>query len=73
MRAVVIEHVKVKDLPEIWRSQVIASPDAEVTVRIEEEHQESITDHSLFGMWEDRDDLSDVDAHVRSLRRPRFS
>lgn len=25
-----------------------------------------------FGMWSDRDDLDDVDGHVRSLRRGRF-
>ena len=25
-----------------------------------------------FGMWSDRDDLDDVDAHVRSLRRSRL-
>lgn len=24
-----------------------------------------------FGMWRDRDDLTDVDAHVRSLRKGR--
>ncbi len=25
-----------------------------------------------FGMWADRDDLSDVDAHVRGLRKRRW-
>ena len=28
-------------------------------------------DDSAFGMWADRDDLDDVDAHVRKLRRGR--
>jgi len=27
--------------------------------------------HSAFGMWAERDDLDDVGAHVRSLRRGR--
>ena len=29
-------------------------------------------DHPAFGLWADRDDLSDVAAHVRTLRRGRF-
>lgn len=33
----------------------------------------SAKDHAAFGMWADRDDLKDVAAHVRQLRRGRFS
>jgi hypothetical protein len=29
--------------------------------------------HSAFGIWSDRDDLADVDAHVRKLRKGRIS
>jgi len=29
-------------------------------------------DHAAFGMWADRDDLKDVAASVRQLRRGRF-
>jgi antitoxin (DNA-binding transcriptional repressor) of toxin-antitoxin stability system len=28
--------------------------------------------HPAFGIWKDRDDLDDVPAYVRSLRRGRF-
>ena len=28
--------------------------------------------HRAFGMWADRDDLADVDVHVRTLRRGRM-
>lgn len=28
--------------------------------------------HPAFGMWADRDDMEDVAAHVRSLRKRRF-
>ncbi len=28
-------------------------------------------DHPAFGMWADREDLSDVSAHVRNLRKGR--
>ena len=73
MHAVVIEHVKVKDLPELWRKQLAASPEAQVTIRIEEEASESAEANSLFGMWQDRDDLADVDQHVRKLRRSRIA
>ena len=29
-------------------------------------------DHAAFGIWADRDDLRDVAAHVRQLRKGRF-
>jgi antitoxin (DNA-binding transcriptional repressor) of toxin-antitoxin stability system len=29
-------------------------------------------DHPAFGLWADRDDLKDVTAHVRELRKGRF-
>ncbi len=31
------------------------------------------SDYLLFGMWQDRDDLGDVEAHVRELRAPRYN
>ena len=73
MHAVVIEHVKVKDLPELWRKQLATSPDAQVTIRIEEEASDAAETNSLFGMWQDRDDLTDVDQYVRSVRRSRIA
>ncbi len=32
----------------------------------------SIEDVPGFGMWTDREDMADVDAHVRELRKPRY-
>ena len=29
-------------------------------------------DHPAFGLWADRDDITDVAAHVRDLRKGRF-
>ena len=29
-------------------------------------------DHPAFGLWADRDDMADVAAHVRDLRKGRF-
>ena len=29
-------------------------------------------DHAAFGLWADREDLTDVAAHVRTLRKGRF-
>jgi antitoxin (DNA-binding transcriptional repressor) of toxin-antitoxin stability system len=31
-----------------------------------------ITEHAAFGMWKDRDEIGDVAAHVRRLRKGRF-
>lgn len=72
MNAILIEHVKVSELPESWRARLSAAKDAQVTVRIEEEP--AATDHtsSAFGMWRDRDDLADVADYSRRLRAPRF-
>jgi hypothetical protein len=31
------------------------------------------SDHPAFGMWTDREDMTDVAAHIRDLRKARFS
>lgn len=77
MKAVVIEHVLVADLPEEWRAKLASHSGALVTVRIEEEPKPAtdeafITDDPAFGMWRDREDMCDVAAYVRKLRAPRF-
>ena len=79
MDTIVIEHVKVSELPETWRARLPAAPGAHVTVRIEEEAEtpttsaaESQGEDPLFGMWRDREDMADVAAYVRKLRAPRF-
>ncbi|MCC7414041.1 MAG: prevent-host-death family protein [Gammaproteobacteria bacterium] len=80
MNAIVIEHVKVSELPEAWREKLAANEEARVTVRIEQEAagndtEAPATEHSddpLFGMWRDREEMADVDAYVRKLRAPRF-
>jgi len=77
MNAIVIEHVKVGDLPEVWRAKLNTDTDTHVTVRIEEEptaleaaaKEETAT---AFGMWRDRDDLAEPAGYVRQLRAPRF-
>jgi hypothetical protein len=81
MNAVVIEHVKVSELPEDWRARLHAKSDTRVTVRIEEEAESRETareatneeaENPLFGMWQDREEVADVEAYVRKLRAPRF-
>ena len=80
MGSVVIEHVKVSDLPEAWRDKLAASQEARVTVRIDEEAGEKTgstkddaADDLLFGMWRDREDMTDVEAYSRKLRVPRYN
>lgn len=83
MGAVIIEHVKVGDLPEAWRKRLAKPSDTRVTVRIEEEAGRQKTaatrlktgeviEDPAFGIWRDRDDLTDVDAYVRKIRAPRY-
>ena len=77
MNAVVIEHVKVSELPEDWQTQLHASANACVTIRIEEEAESremtnESTENPLFGMWQDREEMTDVEVYVRKLRAPRF-
>ena len=77
MNAVVIEHVKVSELPEDWRSRLQAAANACVTVRIEEESESreaanEKAENPLFGMWQDREEMTDVEAYVRKLRAPRY-
>lgn len=77
MSAIVIEHVKVSELPEDWRARLQAAGDAHVTVRIEVEataHETAAgrAENPMFGMWSAREDMADVEANVRKLRAPRF-
>lgn len=72
MNTVVIEHVKVSELPENWRAKLHAASNARVTVRIEEEQSAQTNDNPLFGMWRDREDMADAEAYVRTQRAPRF-
>jgi hypothetical protein len=78
VNAIVIEHVPVDELPEAWREKLAKPADAWVTVRIEEEArpasrpEEFATDDPAFGIWRDRDDMTDVGACMRKLREPRY-
>jgi len=79
MNAIVIEHVKVEELPAEWRSQLAAPAQSRVTVRIEQEESATsatdegfVTDDPAFGIWRDRDDMADVAAYVGKLRAPRY-
>ena len=80
MNAIVIEHVKVEELPHAWRTKFAQTANTRVTVRIEEEQaqtadpaEEFVTDDPLFGMWREREDMADVAGYVRSIRASRFS
>lgn len=76
MNAVVIEHVPLADLPLAWRAKLPLVTSAQVRVRIEEEDGQPTlfeTNDPVFGIWRDRDDMTDVQAYVRKLREPRYS
>lgn len=73
MHSVVIEHVAVNELPEIWRHRLSGLRESHVRVVIEEEGTPVLQEDgaSAFGMWQDRLDLVDVAGYVRHLRAPR--
>jgi hypothetical protein len=78
MNTVVIEHVALTELPAAWRARLPVSPNARVTVRIEEEADEqqaqpALAGNPLFGMWQDREEADDVAAYARRLRAPRYN
>lgn len=79
MNTIVIEHVKVEELPEAWRARLATVAETHVTVRIEEEAGPAaaalsafVTDDPAFGIWRDREDMADVAAYVRKLRAGRY-
>lgn len=52
--------------------------DGLVTVRIEEEEQAApaehfVTDDPAFGIWRDREDMTDVQAYVRKISQSRYN
>ena len=79
MRAIVIEHVPVSDLPVAWQEKLSPDTGARVTVRIEAETAAETRvapedpEDPLFGMWRDRNDMADVAGYVRRIRAPRFN
>lgn len=70
MNTLVIEHLTAAELPRQWAEQLKATPDATFTVRIEAE-ETAHTERAAFGLWRDREDLSNVDEYLRDLRQPR--
>lgn len=78
MNSIVIEHVSISELPEVWRARLGQPSGSRVTVRIEEESPtvnktaQSSKTNPMFGMWRDREEMADVAAYVRQLRAARF-
>lgn len=79
MSSVVIEHLKASDLPAQWAERLHAGPGQTFTVTIEPEPEEVegigmfAVDDPAFGIWRDRADLEDVEAHMAKLRSSRYS
>jgi hypothetical protein len=82
MSILVIQHLKASELPDQWAQRLQAAPEQTVTVRIETEPVASTQPHKLvteafvttdpaFGIWRDREDLTDINAYVQQLRAPR--
>jgi diaminopimelate decarboxylase len=79
MSTLVIEHFKASELPQQWAQRLKVLPEQTVTVRIETEAAQAahepetfVTDDPAFGIWRDREDMTDVPAYVRKLRAGRY-
>ena len=73
---VVLEGVKVSELPEAWRRRVKAKANEVLTVTIAKHTTKTAAKtakkpNATFGMWADRPDANDPAAYVRALRQPR--
>ena len=71
---VVLEGVKASELPETWRRRVKAKAGEVLTVTIAKhkvERKAANKPNATFGMWADREEVSDPAAYVRALRQPR--
>jgi len=80
MSAIVIEHVNVADLPEMWRAKLPLAGAEHVTVRIETEEvtaapdaTDFVTNDPAFAIWRDREDMTDVEDYLRKVRAPRYN
>ena len=80
MSTLVIEHFKASELPQQWAQSLKVRPEQTVTVRIETEATQTVqateafvTNDPAFGIWRDREEMTDVPAYVRQLRAARYS
>ncbi len=81
MTRLVIEHLKINELPRQWAQRLKARPEQTVTVRIETEPETPasqaaetfVTDDPAFGIWRDREEMGDVQTYLRKLRAPRYT
>jgi hypothetical protein len=74
MNAVVFDHVLVSELPLAWREKLPAGTPTHVTVRIEEavgDSENKLLSNPIFGMWRDREEMTDVAQYLRDSRAAR--
>ena len=78
----ILEHIEIREIPVKWAKLLkgIMSSTYRITIEPESTFNEisktdvkkSWKDMPMFGMWKDRDDMSDPVNYVRQLRKPRF-
>ena len=69
---VVLDDIKVSELPKAWRRRIRAKSDERLTVTIARRTRKAAKKpNATFGMWADRADVTDPAAYVRTLRSPR--
>ncbi|MSR14606.1 MAG: hypothetical protein EXR86_08590 [Gammaproteobacteria bacterium] len=78
MNPVVIEHVRISDLPEAWRAKPGFGGEGRVTAHIDAKHPVQVieenfaTNDPAFGIRRAREDVRDVEEFLQQLRAPRY-
>ena len=78
----ILEHIDRQEIPVKWARLLEGIMSSTYRITIEPEStfndisktdvKKSWKDMPMFGMWKDRDDMSDPVNYVRQLRKPRF-
>ncbi len=82
MEKMILEHIEKRDIPSEWIKyfddflsstyRITIEPETMRHVASEIGTNKSWRDMPLFGMWKERDDMTDPAGFVRQLRKPRF-
>lgn len=75
-----LEHVAGNELPADWQRRMHVHPGERYTIIVLPETRAGTIPKSrlkrsqqpLIGLWKDREDMRDVAAYVRELRKPRY-
>ncbi len=82
MDKMILEHVNIQDIPSKWSKLLknLVSTSYKITIEAESKadkfknskNKKSWKNAPMFGMWKDRDDMSEPVDYLNKIRKPRF-